>query len=225
MKKLIYLILLISFEASATQIKEVYSDQEIMVRVSNKDLNRIHLRGDKVSGIRFNNEDINASKDSITGDVYFRIQGYGTKIMYIVTKKKKTYKLLLLPKKIPSEQIILVNPTLISEKEFSLSDEYKQGIITLVKESISNKIPSGYEVVNLKRTLRSKNSLLKVAQFKEISPVDGTGIKVLFAEIKNRSKKTITITKNDFFTKGVRAFLLSDSVLQPKQKGLLILVK
>ena len=83
MKKLIFLILLISFNANATQIKEVYSDQEITVRVSNKDLNRIHLRGDKISGTRFNNEDINASRDSITGDVYFRIQGYGTKIMYM----------------------------------------------------------------------------------------------------------------------------------------------
>ena len=110
----------------ALQESIVGSDSEVECVVSNKELNRIKVTNDRIRAVRVNSGEIEILEDKYLGEVYLKTLIHNPINMFVTTEKGYTYKLNLVPKKHPSEQIILTNIALIHNQKQDLieaSDE------------------------------------------------------------------------------------------------------
>lgn len=223
MSKRIAVILFVLFanQAHALQIKEVYEGVEIHANISSNDINRIKVIDDKIRSVRGNAGEIEITKDPELGEVYIRVakRGYKKPInLFVTTEKNSTYKLLLSPVSIPSEQIFLRNLTTTTEIEKNKTpSSYKQKLIALYK-SMSGQ-DGGYKNFDVKN-LKGKYDLTEALEVKNLKRYQGEDFRGDVIEIKNSSSEDIFFNEDVFKGRGVAAVKIDSMLLAPKEKTL-----
>lgn len=114
--KLIALIslttLISATHAGAVQFRMSDGDAEIMAHVSKREITRIALRGDRISGVVGKQLGFRIEHDTTSGDM-FLVPNDGADLvtpinLFISSEAGNTYQLLLTPLDIPAEQIVIV---------------------------------------------------------------------------------------------------------------------
>jgi len=169
MKKLTSLYILGVFliaPAKAAQIIEVLPDQEIQAFVAQHDLSRIKVTNDRIRAVRANEGEIEVADDPILGEVYVAVKTPNPISIFITTEKNDTYKLLLISKKVPSEQIFLVPKGTQQKDKNSNFDETK-----LIKAMIRESDIDGFRISRI-----SSNIELFGISFKQLAEYKGKTI-------------------------------------------------
>ena len=224
------LSLTFSFNAFATQIVKVYPDIEKRITVSGKAINRIHFENDSVVSVYANQGELVYSRSEAKGDLYIRVNdNYGKIVnLFVETKRGYSYKLLLAPLNVPSEQIILVNPAIVSKQPLNKKDGYKQRIASLVSKIRQNQIPEGYEINQEYKESKYWIKGLKIKQVAQIhSPLSDERSDFLVDKyyITNQSEESIKLDQEQFLKLGVVAVTVEKELIAPKEKIELLIVR
>ncbi len=121
--------------AYAKQNRIIYDGGEVTLNISADQLTRIKVEFDRISSVKLNQGELEFLEDKKIGDIYLKPSN--ARILpinaFISTEKGRTYKLLLKPKQIPSEQIILTDQE-DSHKSFdNFKNSFKDKIIKFVR--------------------------------------------------------------------------------------------
>ena len=237
MKKYLSLfILLFSFNLFGAEIINIFPDIEKRVILSKNNINRISLSNDVIESFQANKGDLVITQNKKTKDLYLRVNSSTKKVtsLFLVTKNGYTYKLNIAPRYITSKTLILNNPNLNSSKRADKNDNYKQNIISLLKDFYNGKIPDNYQYQskfkpNIKIKVKDlkiipKNSLIsssynnhhKLPNFKEY--------KIEKYLIINKSKELKNLSEQDFYKDGYVAVMLDKKSLLPKKSTNLYMV-
>lgn len=204
------------------QIKEVVDGSELALHISNRDLNRIKVIGDKILSLKYPNDDLTLSAVDELGEVYIRPSRNDVEkiAVFVITEKGYTYKLTLLPKNISSTQIILKNNSLNSplkeKQEIALDTTEKNEVLELIKFMRTNTLSenSKYKIQSISGTwFKSKKIIAKKALIYQ-----GEAFTGLVLTLKNKVNDTLHISEKTFFKKGVRAVSLETNTLDPKSE-------
>ena len=238
MKKYLSLfILLFSFNLFGAEIVNIFPDIEKRVILSKNNINRISLSNDVIESFQANKGDLVITQNNKTKDLYLRVNSSTKKVtsLFLVTKNGYTYKLNIAPRYITSKTLILNNPNLNSSKRADKNDNYKQNIISLLKDFYNGKIPDNFQYQskfkhNIKIKVKDlkiipKNSLIsssynnhhKLPNFKEY--------KIEKYLIINKSKELKNLSEQDFYKDGYVAVMLDKKSLLPKKSTNLYMVK
>lgn len=211
------LFLLNSSIILAAQNKDAEDGDEITAEISRSDINRIKLAGDRIRSLKSNSGELELSQDDHLGEVYLRPANPSENKpinLFIATEQNFTYKLLLYPKSIPSEQIIIKNDAVLtnSNQEIAKSTKssYQQQIISLMKAMRSKNKIEGYQIKNAR-----KNIDLGDLTLKRISTYKGQSFLGEIFTLKNNSGRFLNLEESIFFKNGVRAIKIENHELFP----------
>ena len=101
--------------AQAAQLRIAENDAEIVAIISAKEVSRIALEGDRIISLATVPRGFSIDHDEVTGDL-FLVPILGSTLkhpinLFITSERGFSYQLLLEPRDLPSEQIIIRNPT------------------------------------------------------------------------------------------------------------------
>ncbi len=214
--KLVALLLwILPYTASASQIKIAADGAEIVGKISKAEINRITLIGDKVKSVKSNKGGYEFSNDSSSGDVYLNGGNGGTEEplnVFIISQRGYTYKLLLTPMDIPSEQIFIKNHAITNDEEVASQREplpYTQEIVDLFKAMKKGDLEAGYTVKTLSESHFAKNGM----KIMLLSTYTGSKYTGIIYELKNKGTEPVPLSEKDFATKKVRAVKFDSTVI------------
>lgn len=216
---LLLLGLLISQKSFATQIKIVEDGDEFTAEISKSDINRIKVAGDRIRTVQSNGEELNTSLDSKLGEIYIRTTVFTENKplnLFIVTEQNFTYKALLYPKSIPSEQIIIRNDSVVTSSDTEVAkitkNSYEQQIIALFKAMRLKKKLEGYAIKQEHRYVD-----LGDLGMRRVSTYKGQNFIGEIFTLKNSSNHVIPLEEKMFFKNGVRAVKIEKENLLPDE--------
>lgn len=212
------MMLLAAMQANAAQIKIASDNTEVIGKISQDEVNRVSLVHDRVAGVHTNQGSYEFINDEESGDVYIRAlpDNYGAPFNgFLTTEKGYSYKLLLTPIDVPSEQLFIKNPALVqadTPKHDKPILAYKQELIALITAMKQEALLSEYTVdsVHKRRPLNIKG--LRMVQKVRYSGAQYHG--GIFT-LRNRSDEPISVQEQDFAEAGVRAVTLSATEIAP----------
>lgn len=199
----------------ASQIKLAADGAEIVGKLSKMEVNRITLIGDKVKSVKSNKSGYEFTNDATSGDVYVsRASGATDEPLniFVISKHGYTYKLLLTPMDIPSEQIFIKNSAITKDDEIAGEKEplpYTQEIVDLMKAMKKGEIAAGYKINTKKESHFAKNGMKVVL----LSTYTGSKYVGAIYELKNKNKEPVPLSERDFASKTVRAVKFDSPVI------------
>jgi len=200
----------------ASQIKLAADGAEIVGKLSLTEVNRISLVDDKIKSKNTSNSGYEFTNDSKTGDVYVRhIAGAGNEPLnvFLTSIKGYTYKLLLTPMDVPSEQIFIKNMSITKDDEIASEKEplpYTQEIVDLMKAMKKGEIAPGYKVITKRESHFAKNGMKMVM----LSVYAGGKYNGLIYSLTNKTKEPVALYERDFASnKNVRAVKFDSPVI------------
>ncbi|HJZ24046.1 MAG TPA: type-F conjugative transfer system secretin TraK, partial [Candidatus Babeliales bacterium] len=120
--------------SSSSSVKEIpFADNEqINVFLSNRDINRILVKGDKIQGIN-GPTGLYTAKNDTTGSAYISLYGDITFTIFASTLKGHNFSLLVTPRSIPGKTIILepTTPSFFTGR-VEEADSYQKMLIALI---------------------------------------------------------------------------------------------
>lgn len=219
------LLALVCFDAFASQIKVASDGSEIAGKISIRDVNRISLIGDRVKSTRTSMWGYEFSNDTDSGDIYVKSlpDNIGDPLnAFIITEKGYTYKLLLTPSDVPSEQIFIRNPEISNDKaEGGLKVSYEQEVIEIMKAMRSGSNLKGFKII----TVRKRESLLDDLSATRRVEYISSKYSGLVYEIRNKTKEAMTLSEGQFNRRGVKAVSLSSSSLKAGERATVYIVE
>ena len=226
---LIFLVFVNVTPAYSTQIIEVFDDAEISATISSSELNRIKIKGDRIKDVltvdgKFYFEETVLSE---LGELYLKTTGsvVSTVSIYIHSELGKTYKMLLIPKKISGEQIFLIDKELEAETKIKISDDYAKEIADFVINMKTGSFSANYRTIhNLVRLKRKVGDKFRLSLKTKYTPKKEGFIGEVF-EVENISKTASILKHSDFYREGVKAIRFSKQYLSSKEKGLIYIIK
>ena len=143
----------------ALQRKAVSDDSEIEIVVSQSELNRIKTTSDYIEAIKGNPGETESLLED--GEIYIAINTDAPTSIFIKTKAGYTYKMMLVPRNIPAEQIFLKNQDIIAKSEIK-KEGGRDHMRDLIKAMQSDLEYTGYvrEPVSVVNTIDNTNSKL-----------------------------------------------------------------
>jgi type-F conjugative transfer system secretin TraK len=222
-------------QAKAEQIKVLSNDSEATAIVSNYDLTRIKIINDKIKKLRYNTGELSVAEDNTLGEIYIRPTNTSAKKninLFLISERGYVYKLLLTPKKVPSEQIFIKHKNTQStnwieqgdyngdNNTLNFDDPYKSTTITLIKAMTNREPLNNFTIEERGNKIKFKKGI-KIKW--EISYLSNNLTGEIFS-VKNISKDPVTLNEKDFLTRGILAAKADKITLQPNEITSLYLV-
>ncbi len=219
-----------AYDARAAQYKTAIDDGVVEAVVSAKDPSRLSVYGDRISLVSRKKEGSGFSyrADKQSGDLFISIDppqpGEKPKIVnfFIVTEKGHTYQLMLTPKDIPSEQIILRNPKMGEQAAVAWEKRtpYVDTMTRLIGAMIRDETPRGFTVKASDDEFTMGEDLRLVRRRVYIGGVSRGEV----YEVTNSGDAALTLSEAAFKRQGVRAVSLSSTTIKPKGTALVYVV-
>lgn len=219
----IILMILSLSEVKAAQVKQVEDGDEFTAEISKSDLNRIKVGGDRIRDVKLNSGDLDISLDDKNGEVYVRVASHaeGKPInIFIITQQNFTYKGILYPRSIPSEQIILNNDSVAQDEVMKVSkNSYEQQIISLLQAMRNKARLESYQI-----QLRKKKVDLGDLEMRRSTVYKGQNFIGEIFVLENDSNQIIDLEEKFFFRNGVKAIKIEKPTLLPDDKTEILIV-
>lgn len=215
-----------ALDSFAAQIRSVEDGSEFSAEISKIDTNRIKVVGDRVRSVKSNAGELEVSVEERLGEIYVRPTSMAENKplnLFIITEQNFTYKALLYPKSIPSEQIIIRNDDAVVNSDADVAkvtkNSYEQQIISLLKAMRSKKKLEGYQIKSEKKYVD-----LGDLEMKKITTYKGQNFIGEIFTFKNSSNQLLNLEEKIFFKNGVRAVKIENSSLLPDEVTEILIV-
>jgi len=210
-------------------IKETpFADNEqIKVVLSNRDINRVFVTGDKIKTIHGPTGLYIAKNDPSDqfGSMYTSVYGDIPFTIFLTTFNGRNCSLLVIPKTIPGRTVILKPTTLVlSPNSIAETDSYQKTLVDLVNNMINLEQSSDYEYFSvsdakkrkwLKDDRTKKTSFYNVADIIPIAFYRGEKLSGIVSKIRNKTRNPITLKPSYFYQSGIKAIALSEQIILP----------
>jgi len=207
-------------KALATVVIEPSDAKSVFVTVSLKDINRIELPEDVVEALSSKPIDV-----KIKGRNIFVKLLDSTPSELFITTEKRTISLILIPKDIPAETVIVrdkVEGSTSYTSGFTSSGMAYEETIKEIIFSLAKEIPlAGYIPVYPK----SEEEILQGLSAKKVYVIQGLMVQGEKYEIKNTSEQDMDLSEEMFYEEGVLAVSLSKYALKPNERATLFIVR
>jgi len=219
--KSILILFFISTSAQAAQVKEVEDGDEFTAEISKLDINRVKVVGDRIRDVKINSGDLDISLDEKNGEVYIRAAHSAENKpinIFVITQQNFTYKGILYPRSIPSEQIILRNDSVplgggdVELVKVGGKNSYEQQIISLMKAMREKKRLESYQVKSDKKHID-----LGDLSMRRSSVYKGQNFIGEIFVLKNSTNQVLNLDEKIFFKNGVKAIKIEKSDLLPEE--------
>jgi len=222
-------IICITNSAFAAQVKDVVTDGEVEAFIASDELSRIKVISDRIRSVKANHGEVELLEDTALGEVYIRPKMHVPVNMFITTERDYTYKLLLLPKKIPSEQIFIRNKQIEeSEQNKVKSENFKEEVISLIKAMSNSEDLVGFareEVDKTKEAEKLQKEKENSIEASQKLTYRGARLYGEVLEIKNASSEEFTLSPEIFNTEGLIALSIEKSELMPEEATKVYMVR
>jgi len=121
---------------SSVNEQEFTENQQIEVVLSNRDINRVLVKGDKIQSVN-GPTGLYMAKNDIAGSAYISAYGESTFTVFISTVNGHNFSLLVSPKAVAGKTIIL-QPTTLLSPQFEEAASYQKLLITLTSAMINS---------------------------------------------------------------------------------------
>lgn len=213
-----FLILMVEAKVQATTVIEPNEEKSVFVTVSEKDINRIEMPESVIEALSSKAIDVKV-KDR---NIFVKLSDSHPAELFISTQKR-TISLILVPKDIPAETILVrdkgnnfsfsSNPS----EESSYEDAIKKIVISLSKETV----PSGYIEIHPKGNEQTLSGL----SAKRVYEIQGTVFGGERYEIKNTGSSDVSLSEEMFYGEGILAVSFDKYTLSPNEACRLFIVK
>lgn len=212
----------LSQNAYALQVLSPQEGESVFVNISKSELNMIQF---PFEGIRV-----------YTSSQKLDIKVHGRSILVAMTDKNEvkpqemflstpygTYLLMLVPKSVPAETIIM-NIARANEEEaddWERESDYVKRIKELVKALYLGTPPPGYAIKEEKSDTSVWESVEQTLTMKMV----GSGMVGEIHDLTNHGNKLVRISENEFYREGILAVSISSNELAPQQKEQIYIVR
>jgi conjugal transfer pilus assembly protein TraK len=203
----------------ATQIVEQSDKQPVQVNVSAREANRLAVEGRRIASVVPAQPGlVSAKKDETQGVMYFTLTGEqtGTVTLFVTDELGINYKIVLVPRPIGAEEIILRPPAekLVAKKgadgkATSYQRRAKDLIVVMADEEAAAAANVERVKVNKEIPLWQEARLVLVARFND---TDIVGEKYL---LTNVSGAPMVLVEQELYRRGVRAISIKNQTLGP----------
>lgn len=208
-------------------VKEIpFADNEqIRAALSNRDINRVFVTGDKIKTIHGPTGLYTAKNDPSDpfGSAYISIYSDTSFTIFLATVKGHNFSLLVTPKTMPGRTVILepTTPSLLSNSQAE-TDSYQKTLVDLMNNMINLEPLEDYEYFSISEAKKQKwIKNIKKTSFYNIADVDpiafyrGEKLSGIISKIRNKTKNPIALKPSYFYQSGVRAVALSQQIISP----------
>lgn len=205
-------------------VKEIqFTDNEqIKVVLSNRDINRVFVTGDKIKTIQGPTGLYTAKNDSFdtSGSAYISIYGETSFTMFVSTVKGHNFSLLITPKTVSGRTVILesTTPTLLTNAPTE-TDGYQKTLIDLISNMINLEPCEDYEYFSISEAKKrkwiknikeiKKTNFYNVADVTPVAFYRGEKLSGILSKIKNKTRNPLVLKPSYFYQSGVKAVALS----------------
>ncbi len=208
----------------------VYADQFLTASdnatlsgaVSKSDVTRISFTGDAALSLQKikpanPSDDFSVTHDGSTGDIYVTLPVlYNSKFInfFATSRRGFTYKFVLAVKDIPATQIFVQNPAIGSERAgaFEREQPYRHILVKLIRAMWNRQALLGY-TVEWRDSYKVKAGPVT---YHRIGRYEGGSFEGHIYEVRNRTKKPITLSESIFETARTLAVSMRQSILPAK---------
>lgn len=220
-------------KVSSVQNIKVFNNTEVIARISSSEINRISIPNYKIESYQIAKGEATITPDVKKGEIYLSlIYKNSTKPinLFISSETGSTFKVLLIPKKITSQQIFLIeNKPNLTTSNYQNND---QELINFFKDISANKIPQGYEAKYSKkrvkfRQLQHKYPILKDLKITKLTTIESNQSKTYIGQkftVQNKSKNKINLKEHYFYQDGTLAVNLTQRVIEPKSSVVMYVI-
>ena len=192
-------------------------NEQVSVPLSNRDINRVLVKGDKIQSVNGPVGLFVAKNDSL-GALYVNAYGDTPFTIFVSTVKGHSFSLLAFPKSCYGKNIILVSTTPILDDQLDGSS-YQKTLINLISNVINNELPDDVATLSVKKL--KKTDFYHLATIKPIAAYSSDSYVVIVSEVQNKTKTAVNLKPSYFYRPGIKAVALSEPVLPPKETVLL----
>jgi len=193
------------------------NNERLNITLSNKDINRIIVKGDKIQSINGPSGYYSAKNDQ-QGAAYINTFGESPFTFFISTLRGHSVSLLVHPSQLSGKTIIL-KPNSQPDMHWEQSDSYQKNLAVLMAHMLNNTETDDYDVRVVKKG-KTRN-FYNIAEVKTLAVYDGSYLYGAISEIKNISRNPITLKPSYFYEPGVRAVALSEQTIPRGSSGLM----
>ena len=204
--------------AQALQIKQSTDDGQVTATISAGEVSRIGLAGDRV---RMVNADpaVDISHDEVSGDIYLkpRLPPLSKPLNLFVTSEKGfTYKLLLLPQVVPSEQILVRNEDALGGPARAAAWEgrtpFHAAVIEVLRATAgAGPLPAGYVRKTVTEPGRRRRGLL----IRRGAEVTGAALQGIALTVRNTGTAPAALSERDLHAPGQAAAYVPARTVPP----------
>jgi len=213
---LLPLVLSASGPAAALQILEGADGQSLIAKISQKEVTRVMVEGNRIKRVTGNPGEFWMEKDEDKGQIYIRPTSESTvkPINLFVSTERGTFMLLLQPVDLPAETIIIKPlPGVREASRIERSTSRVRAVKNLLLAMASDALPTDMEVRELSREL----TLWKDTRFTLSRTYLGRAIVGEKYLLTNVSSAVMTVTEQDLYKSGVMAIAVENGRLGPTQ--------
>lgn len=218
------LLALLASRVEATQLIENADKQHVQVNISARETNRLAVEGRRITSVVPAQPGlISAKRDEAQGVLYFTMvpdqPAMGTVTLFVSDDQNTTYKLVLVPRPVAGEEIIVrppVDKAAIAAKRTSQTDgraaSYQRRIkdlILVMTDDDPNDAAVDRVDVNKEVPLWQEGRLVLLAKYLDAEIV---GEKY---RLTNVSKADMLLVEQELFRRGVRAVSVKNQTLTP----------
>lgn len=212
------LILIVETKAHATTVIEPNDEKSVFVTVSEKDINRIEMPEPVIEALSSKAIDVKV-KDR---NIFVKLSDSHPAELFISTQKR-TISLILVPKDIPAETILVraKENNISSSLSLSVDDSYEDVIKKIVTSLSKENAPSGYIEIHPKEAEKTLSGL----SAKKVYEIQGPVFEGERYEIKNTGSSDVSLSEEMFYKEGILAVSLDKYTLSPNEACRLFIVK
>jgi type-F conjugative transfer system secretin TraK len=210
--------------------KEIPFDdnEQIKVVLSNRDINRVLVIGDKIKTIHGPTGLYTAKNDpsDLSGSAYISIYSDTSFTVFLATVKGHNLSLLVTPKTAPGRTVILepTTPSLFANNPTE-ADGYQKTLIDLISNMINLEPCEDYEYFSVSEAKKHKwiknikrTNFYNVADVTPIAFYRGEKLSGIISKISSRTRNPLTLKPSYFYQPGVKAVALSLQILAPLEE-------
>ena len=208
-------------------VKEIpfVDNEQIRVVLSNRDINRVLVTGDKIKTIHGPTGLYTAKNDNSDsfGSAYLSIYADTSFTIFLATVKGHNFSLLVMPKTLPGRTVILepTTPTLFAGNAAE-TDGYQKMLIDLISNMINLEPSEDYEYFSISEAKKhkwikniKKTNFYNVADVIPVAFYRGEKLSGIISKIENRTKNPLPLKPSYFYQPGVKAIALSLQSISP----------
>ena len=230
-KLLVVPLVLFGLQTEAAQHITNADKSIAQVVVSNRDVNALIVDGRRIQNfIPSNDNAFEIQKDVVQGSIYFKVNpeySNTSTSAFVTDEEGARYKLVLQPRSVTSEEVILVPSEQQNNKKRSAQSyqhQIKELMYVMADNADSNSNNLAVDGI-VKSTINAEIPLWKEVSFNLLNRFDSDGMYGELYQLKNVTNKSLNLLEQEFYRKGVVAVSVENLSLQPNKTTFVYVVR